>query len=94
MPDVVLIAECYEVSFAKRGGMHEVATITHATLITDDPHEKGRFSGKVLDDRQRLILGTIVANDQFNGLENLTCQTLQLIRNEASAIASGHRDGE
>jgi hypothetical protein len=93
-PDIVLIAERDNVARAKFGRAQEVFCIAEPALVTKNTNGEGSRLGKVPNNINGAVGGTIVHDDEFERPTALPRQASQLLGQVSLAIVGSQRNGD
>jgi len=91
-PHVVLIAERDDVAGAERDGAFEVLHAAEVSIVDVQSDGDGRFTGKSLDNRARIICRSIIADNDLIRWSRLCDNALQLRGQKFRAVVSTHRN--
>jgi hypothetical protein len=93
-PYVVLIAERNYVTRAKFGRTQEIFCVPEPALVAENANREWGVPGKVPDDIDRVVGGTIVHDDEFERATALPRQASQLLSQVSLAIVGRKRNGD
>ena len=89
VPNIVLVAESYEIALRMQGALHEIVREAESRIVSQQAHGNACFPGKFGHYRDRCIGRIVIRDDDFTRRVRLSLQAAQQRRQILCAVIGG-----